>query len=368
MSATTTRKKVGIKAGIVGLIINVFLTIFKVSVGVLTRSQAILADGVNSLTDSLSSLITIFGFYIAGKPADRDHPFGHERSEYIAGFTVAIVTAYLAVEIFIGSIKSLIADARPTFNGASFAVLILSIVLKLILAWYYNRQANKIDSSMLKAAVQDSKNDVFMSAELLVALSFSNRVPFNLDAILGIILSIYIMYSAFRMISGFMSELLGNRPSESLLIQIKEILDDSDEIFGYHDLLVHQYGNETAYGSVHVELDQSMNLIVAHDIIDRLEYEIYKKTKIKIVAHPDPLDIDNIELHKIYQLIKKFLRDNYEQTSFHDLRIIKGVLHFDLVLNGLKCEEDLTLEIGNLLIENKINYPIKITFDIQQLI
>lgn len=329
MSTKSTRKKIGIRTGVVGLIINLVLTIFKVSVGVLTRSQAILADGVNSLTDSLSSLITIFGFYIAGKPADRDHPFGHERSEYIAGFTVAIVTAYLALEIFIGSIKSLLANSRPTFNTASIVVLMLSIILKIFLAWYYKLQAKKIDSTMLKAAFQDSKNDVFMSSELLLALTFSNAVPFNLDAVLGILLSIYIMYSAFRMITGFMSELLGNRPSESVLILIKQILDDNEEIFGYHDLLVHQYGNETAYGSVHVELDQSINLIVAHDIIDRLEYEIYKKTKIKIVAHPDPLDIDNIELHKIYQLIKKFLRENYEQTSFHDLRVIKGVLHFD---------------------------------------
>lgn len=368
MQKRSNRNRSGMQTGLVGVLINGLLTFGKISAGVLSNSQSLIADGINSLSDSLSSLITVFGFYIAGKPADKDHPYGHERSEYIAGFTIAIITAYLGLDIAIESSKNLLSSGKPTIDIFPIVIMLLSIILKVFLMVYYNSKAKTLNSTMLKAASQDSKNDILMTSGILFALIVSPFFAFNLDAIIGLIVSIYIIICAVQMILGFMNDLLGNRPDQVTLNKIKSLLDKDNSIFGYHDLLVHQYGNQTAYGSVHVELDQSISLIKAHDIIDKIENEIYNLTSIRITAHADPLDINNIELHQIFQLIKSYLRSNYPQASFHDLRLREGVLYFDVVLNGLKCESDITFELGELLIRNSINYPIKIDFDIQQLI
>lgn len=368
MSSIKNRNRSGMRVGIVGLSVNLILTLAKIIAGILSQSQSLIADGINSLSDSLSSIITVFGFYIAGKPADKDHPYGHERSEYIAGFTIAIITAYLGLDIAISSAKSLLSNNRPNIGFFPIMVMIFSMILKFFLVIYYQRQSKALNSSMLDASAQDSRNDIFMTGGILIALFIGNYVKISVDAILGLCVSIYIMYTAFQMVIGFMDNLLGNRPDEKTLKQIKKLLDNDKSIFGYHDLLVHQYGIQTAYGSVHVELDQSMSLIKAHDIIDRLENEIYDLTSIRITAHADPLDIDNIEMHTIFQLIKSYLRNHYPQASFHDLRLSQGILYFDVVLNGLTCEGDITLELGELLIRNNIKYPIKIDFDIQQLI
>lgn len=363
-----SRKSVGMKAGIVGLISNLTLTVIKLIAGYLSKSQALLADGINSLSDTLSSLITIIGFYISGKPADEDHPYGHERSEYIAGFIIAIITGYLGFDIAIKSFKSLLTTDRPIINWLPIIIMIVSIIFKIFLVYYYKKNAKKINSKTLEAAGQDSFNDILMTFGILIALLLSPYFSLNIDAIVGLLVSIYIIYSSIQMITGFIHELLGNRPDENVLVDIKEILDNDKSIFGYHDLLVHQYGNETSFGSVHVELDQSMSLIKAHDILDNLENLIFKQTGIKVVAHADPLDIDNMELHKIFQLIKNYLRINYPQASFHDLRLVNGVLKFDVVLNGLTCRDDIILELGALLIKNRYNYSLDIEFDIQQLI
>lgn len=368
MASLKNRNKAGMKVGLVGLCVNVLLTIAKIIAGVISKSQSLIADGINSLSDSLSSIITVFGFYIAGKPADKDHPYGHERSEYIAGFTIAIITAYLGFDIAISSFNSVLSSDRPNIGVFPIMVMILSMIFKLFLVVYYHKKSKLLNSTMLNASSQDSKNDILMTGGILIALFMGKFLSINVDAIVGLFVSVYIMYSAVKMILGFMDNLLGNRPDENTLNQIKMLLDNDKSIFGYHDLLVHQYGIQTSYGSVHVELDQSMSLIKAHDIIDRLENEIFDLTSIRITAHPDPLDIDNIEMHTIFQLIKSYLRNHYPQASFHDLRLSQGILYFDVVLNGLTCEGDITIDLGELLIRNDIKYPIKIDFDIQQLI
>lgn len=356
------------RAGFIGIISNLSLTLLKIYVGLISKSQAILADGINSFSDTLSSIITSVGFYIAGKPADKDHPFGHERSEYIAGFSVAMITLYLGITIGLESIQSILKGLQPIWNIWTIYVLILSVVIKIWLSVYYAKASKKINSAMLLASSQDSKNDVLMSSSILIAMLTSRFLNINIDGILGFLIALYIIWNAIKMVKEFINELIGNRPSDELLVNIKDILENNDSIFGYHDLLVHTYGGDSIYGTVHVELDQNMSLIKAHDIVDRLEKEILKKTSVSIVAHADPLDLDNIELHTTFQLIKRYLKSNYPQASFHDLRLIHNTLYFDIVLNGLKCEDDITLGIAELLVANKIMYPVKITFDTHQFI
>lgn len=362
------RNKVGKQAGIVGLTMNILLSVGKIVAGKLANSQSILADGINSLSDTLSSIITIFGFQIAGKPADNDHPYGHERSEYIAGFTIALIMLVLGFDVVKNSVASFFSDNKMTFSEVSFVIMCISIVIKILMTYYYRYQAKKIDSKTLKAASVDARNDIAMTAIVLIALLLSPYISFNLDAILGSILGVYICFVSMKMIGDFMSELLGVRPSDQTLIDIKTVLDGNEEIFGYHDLMIHSYGSETSFGTVHVELDQNMSLIKAHAIIDKLEHEIYQKSGVNIVAHADPLDISNPELHNIYQTIKRYLKEHYPSATFHDLRLVAGVLSFDIVLNGLTCNDDILYDLGVELQQKGYTYKLDISFDIQQLI
>lgn len=368
MPKNKSRSDIGIIAGLVGLLTNITLSILKLLVGKLSNSQAIFADGINSLSDALSSLITVIGFQVARKPADSNHPYGHERSEYIAGFTVSLIMIYLGIDVMIGAALNLLNPKDLVISKTAIFIMLVSIYAKLILSIYYHIQSKKINSTSLVASKQDSLNDVLMSSVILISLLLNQRLDFNLDAFMGLFLGLFICYTSLKMIKTFINELLGQRPEESKLNAIKETLNNDVDIFGYHDLLVHNYGNGTSYGSVHIEMDQNITLIKAHDITDRLEKAMFDVSGINIVAHIDPLDITNYELHTIYQIIKKFLRENYPNASFHDMRLVEDALYFDLVLNGYQDSSTIQQQLCETLVHNGIVYPVYISYDVQQLI
>lgn len=365
---TSKRYKVGYKTGCVGIVTNLFLSMVKILAGYLAHSQALIGDGINSLSDAFSSIITVLGFYMSSKPADKEHPYGHQRSEYIAGFVMTLIMAYLGIEIIRSSVERVINPQVLSISMLTIVVMIISIIIKSIMIIYYKREGSKIDSEVLLAASQDSKNDVFMTGALMIAIIVQMVIEINIDGYIGVFIGIYIVYSATQMIRDFIDELMGSRPKEELLNKIQSILDQEQEIIGYHDCMVHYYGKEYAFGTVHIELNQKMSLVEAHTIIDNIERKLYEMTSIEMVAHLDPLDIDGKELKEIYHFIKKFLKINYPETSFHDLRIIDNRLCFDLVLNGSNDYEKIEAYINEYLVSNNIQLTLEITKDNQQLI
>ncbi|QIK70884.1 cation transporter [Erysipelothrix sp. HDW6C] len=370
MKDSYERNKIGMKAGLLGLSANLLLSISKIVIGTIANSQAIIADGINNASDSMSSLITVVGFKIAGKPADKEHPYGHERFESIAGFVISLIMIYLGIDILRTSFGEIFTTTPLNVSVYTFGVLILSITVKGFMAWYYTKQANRIDSDMLHASSQDSKNDILMTGSILIGILIQWWFGFNIDAYMGMSIALFIIYSAVMMVRDFVNDLMGTRPDETQLHQIKDILDNEQKIIGYHDLLVHNYGKYNTYASVHIEINQVTSLVEAHEIIDSIEHEVYEETNINLVTHLDPLDIDSEEMTTIYDIIKRYIRANYPGVTFHDVRIIHERLMFDLVLDEA-CDyeseviiEGLRRELGN----NNIAYALDITIDTQQLI
>ncbi|MBK2402252.1 MULTISPECIES: cation diffusion facilitator family transporter [Erysipelothrix] len=370
MKNLENRNVIGIKAGIVGIICNLILFTLKLIVGTLSHSFAILADAINNLSDSLSSIITIVGFKIAAKPADKEHPYGHERFEYISGFVISIIMLYLGVDIIKSSVKDLLNPQPMQMSQAMIFVLVSSIIVKIAMALYYSKKAKEVDSDVLVASAKDSQNDVYITGSILLALIVQYYFKVRIDTYLGIIIALFIIYSSVMMLREFMNELLGSRPDGDTLQKVKEILCRNSNIEGYHDLMIHNYGKYHIYGVVHVEVNATLSLIEAHNIIDAIEREIKEETNIDLVIHLDPLDMDSPEILNIQQVIKHYLRDSCAGCTFHDLRIINNVLRFEIVLcDALKHEPDrIKHEITEYLREEGIPYELEITMDTDQLI
>lgn len=370
MKKLEKRNVIGIKAGIVGIVCNLILFTSKLVIGTLSHSFAILADAINNLSDSLSSIITIIGFKIAAKPADKEHPYGHERFEYISGFVISIIMLYLGVDIIKSSVKDILDPQPMQISKAMIAVLLFSIIVKAGMSVYYRKKAKEADSEVLVANAQDSRNDVLITGTILIGVFIQYFFNFRVDTYLGIMIAIFIIYSSIMMVREFMNELLGNRPDKETLAIIKAILCQNTKIEGYHDLMVHNYGKFHVYGVVHVEVDAKLSLIEAHDIIDAIEREIKEATRIDIVIHLDPLDMDSPEILRIQRVIKQYLVEFCEGCKFHDLRIINDVLIFDVVLSeSLKHKpEQIKDEIIAYLRSEGISYELEITMDTDQLI
>lgn len=370
MKNLENRNVIGIKAGIVGIICNLILFTLKLIVGTLSHSFAILADAINNLSDSLSSIITIVGFKIAAKPADKEHPYGHERFEYISGFVISIIMLYLGVDIIKSSVKDILNPMPMQMSKAMVVVLVISIIVKLGMSLYYSKKAKEADSEVLVANAKDSRNDVFITSSILFALFIQYYFNLRIDTYLGIIIALFIIYSSITMLREFMNELLGSRPDTDTLLKVKQILCDNPQIEGYHDVMIYNYGTFHVYGVVHVEVDAKLSLIEAHNIIDAIEREIKKETNIDLVIHLDPLDMDSPEILNIQRVIKSYLKESCEGCKFHDLRIINHVLRFEIVLcDGLKHEPDrIKQEITAYLRSEGIQYELEITMDTDQLI
>ena len=335
MEQIINNNKIALKTGIVGLLVNMVLFLLKISFGLLSGSVALIADAFNNLSDSVSNLIALWGLNIASKPADRKHPYGHERFEAIAGFVMALLMLYLGFEVLMNSIRSGFNNHVILIGMNVFIVLIISIILKFVLIIYYKKHTVSSGSDLLYLLIVDSRNDILISISMFLGFLSQKFFSFNLDAILGVFISISIVYAAVKMIVQFVSNLAGERPSEADVLSIIEILDDSSLIFGYHDLMIHQYGKITKYAIVHIEIDKNMSLTRAHNIANDLETQVLIKTGIKLDIHLDPLDLDGIESKRIYKAVKQLIYDFDSKLKFHDLRLIDDVLSFDLV-----CKED----------------------------
>ncbi len=370
MENKLNNNKMALKTGIVGLLVNMVLFLLKLGVGFWSGSVALVADAFNNLSDSISNIIALWGLNIASKPADREHPYGHERFESIAGFMMALIMLYLGFEVFMSAIQSGFNKEVTIMGPNVFLVIIISIILKFVLIVYYKKQSNFGHSDLLYLLIVDSRNDILISLSLFIGFLSQKMFSFNLDAILGLLISLSILYAAVKMIVQFISNLAGERPSESDINSIIEILDDSSKIFGYHDLMIHQYGKFNRYAIVHIEVDSNLSLTRAHNIANELETKVINETGIKLDIHLDPIDLDGIESKRIYKAVKQLIYDFDSKLKFHDLRLIDDVLNFDLV-----CKEDNQIDelVFKDYMETRLNalgfnYKLKIVMDYHYLL
>lgn len=355
-------KNVGLKSSVVGVIFNVLLFVMKFMVGTIFHSVSIMADAMNNFSDLLSSMIAFVGFKMSEKPADKEHPFGHERFEYISGFLITVIMLYIGFDVFKSSIESIINHDVLVLDQLMIYVMIASVFIKGFLYFYYMYQYQSQDSEVLLAAAYDSRNDVLISIGILFGFLLSFLFDFNVDAHIGLLIALFILVSSLGLIKGFMNELVGVRPSQSLINSVIEVVEKESRVFAYHDLMIHEYGDSTYYGTIHLEVDERLTLTKAHDIADNIETEVKKRTGVELVVHLDPIDVVSDEIKKIHKDVKDALKTLDTRFSFHDLRLTDGVVELDVVLfednpfTGSEITKTICDFIGK-------QYEIKITYD-----
>ena len=318
------RQAYGTLGSFVGIFCNLLLCIIKITVGLISGSISIAADGFNNLSDMGSSIITMIGVKLAGKPADSDHPFGHGRMEHMSAFVVAILILLVGIELFKSSVKTLVnGEVMPNYSVWAIIILAISILLKFWMFAFNRKVGKKICSEALLATAQDSLNDMIATAVILISVGVSMLVslPFNLDAVMGIGVSIFVLYSGIMSAKETLDQILGSPPDKELIDEIKNTVLSFKQFVGIHDLIVHNYGAGRQFASVHVEVPQNCDIVKCHEQIDLCEKLINEKLDVCLVIHMDPIDTDNAAVIETKQKMVEGIKVIDERLTLHDFRM-----------------------------------------------
>ncbi|MBQ6586963.1 MAG: cation transporter [Coriobacteriales bacterium] len=326
------RGAVGRFASITCIIFNVLLCAGKMLIGLLAGSISIIADAVNNLTDAASNIISLFGFKLANKPADADHPFGHGRYEYLSGLIVAVLVLVIGVELLKGSVERIINPSPVEFSWALVAVLVLAIVVKLWMAGFNKKLGERIDSTTLIATGIDSRNDVISTAAVLLAALISHFVGVELDAWMGLAVAAFILYSGVGLVRETLDPLLGSTPSPELVKHIEETVMGFDGILGIHDLLVHDYGPGRIFASVHAEVPAEMPILESHDVIDQAEAKL-RKEGLEVTIHLDPVVTSDPRVAHMREWVAQVVKGIDPAMTIHDFRMVPGDSHTNLIFD-----------------------------------
>ncbi|HYF82198.1 MAG TPA: cation diffusion facilitator family transporter [Clostridia bacterium] len=355
------RQKYGYLGGFVGIVCNVMLSAAKVTIGLMSNSIAITADAVNNLTDAASSVITLIGFKITNKPADREHPFGHARIEYISAMIVSFLVILVGFEFLKSSFERVINPEVLKFDIISFSVLIISIGIKVWLSRFYKNIGRKIDSKTMEASATDSLSDVITTSVVAFSLLCSKWITFPIDGYIGLLVSAFIIYSGISLTRETLNPLLGEAPEPKFITEITEKTMRYEKIIGIHDMIVHNYGPGRCVVSLHAEIPAKMDIMEAHDIIDLAEQEISEELDIHLVIHMDPINTDDKVVQSTLEQVIEIITELREELTIHDFRIVGGEGHknliFDLVVPyeyDEKKAKNLSAEVAQ---EIKARYP-----------
>ena len=328
------RSAYGRLAGSVGIVCNILLSAAKILTGWLLSSVAILSDGFNNLADATSSVVTLIGFKLAGRPADKDHPYGHARYEYVAGLVVAFLILLVGYELGTSSFDKILHPEPVDFSLASILVLIASIFVKLWLSVFNRRIGRMVDSAALEATAVDSRNDVFSTAAVLVCVLISRFTNIVLDGWVGLGMSVFILISGVKMIKDTLDPILGATPSEEVVSDIIRRVRTYEGVLGTHDLMIHDYGPGRCFASIHAEMDASEDILKSHDITDQIERD-FLKDGIHLVVHLDPLVTNDEELNEYRRLAARRVASLDIGMTIHDFRMVKGYTHTNLIFDAV---------------------------------
>lgn len=350
------REGYGRIAGIVGIICNVFLCILKFIVGTISNSVSITADATNNLTDAGSSIITLVGFRLSEKPADEDHPYGHARYEYITALVISFLILYIGFETLRNSFDKILHPQETVFSWVTVAILVVSVFVKLWLSGFNKKLGKIIHSTALDATAADSRNDCISTAAVLVAMIISKFIGFNLDGYMGVCVAVLILISGISLVKETLGPLLGQPPSKELYEKIENKILSYDDVLGVHDLMVHSYGPNSFFASAHIEMDANINVLVCHDLMDKIERDFKSEYNIHLVVHLDPTVLDCEQTNEFKEVVKNILNEIDPKLTFHDFRVVIGEkannVLFDVVIppSYKYSEKELTD-----IIKNRVN-------------
>lgn len=328
------RAAYGRLAGVVGIVCNILLSAAKMLTGLILSSVAILSDGLNNLADATSSVVTLIGFKLAERPADKDHPFGHARYEYLAGLVVAFLILLVGYELGTSSFEKILHPEPVEFSLVSILILVLAIFVKLWMSMFNRRIGRLIDSAALEATAVDSRNDVFSTAAVLACVLVSRFTGLMLDGWVGLGMAVFILFSGVKMIKETLDPILGATPSEELVGDITRRVRDYEGVLGTHDLVIHDYGPGRCFASIHAEMDASEDILKSHDITDQIERDFLKEG-IHLVVHLDPLITNDEELNEYRRMTAKLVASLDLGLTIHDFRMVKGYSHTNLIFDAV---------------------------------
>ena len=365
-----SRTQIGKLSGTWGISCNLMLFAIKLLAGILSGAVSVIADAMNNLTDATGSLVTLWGFKMAEKPADAEHPYGHARFEYLSGLAVAGFVLIVGAELGISSVEKIFDPQRIRFSWLTGIILVIAILAKVAL-WVLNGElGHMIRSTALAAAAQDSRNDVIATATVLIAGLVERFTGLPIDGWVGVAVALFILYSGGKLAKETISPLLGESASPELRELIVDYVRSQPKVWGIHDLMVQDYGPGQRFASLHVEMDCREDPLKCHDLIDDMERECLKNHSVHLVIHYDPVVVDNPELRRMRIAAEKLLQEKDERLQLHDFRMVQGETHTNLIfdvalpadMSGRETEIQAHLE-GNLSRQEGKRVYTVITFD-----
>lgn len=365
------RLKVGKISGLIGIVCNILLAVSKLIVGIIASSVSIIADSLNNITDAASAVVTLIGFKLAEKPADKEHPYGHARFEYLSGLAIAVMMLVIGLELIKSSAEKILNPTAVKITAATAIVLILSIIVKILLFVMNSRLGKKINSKTLIATAQDSRNDAIITSSVLVAGIIELVLGYKIDGITGFVVAVFIIISGIDLVKETISPLIGEGANEELQNTIMEHIMQYNRILGCHDLMVHDYGPGKRFASIHVEMDKDEDNLLCHELIDNIERECQQLYGVHLVIHYDPVVTNDKELNRLKKTVLAILRVKDERISIHDFRMVPGNEHTNLIfdielpMDLAGSEDSVKKALDNALKDlNETTYYTVITFDL----
>ena len=344
IESTEVRTRYGMLASVVGIFCNVLLFSVKLAIGLILSSLAVTADAFNNLSDAASSIISFVGVKMAGKPADAEHPFGHGRIEYIAALIVSFLVIEVGFTFFKSSISKIMHPEEITFDPVPFIILILSILVKLWMAFFNNKLGKRIDSKVMLATAADSLGDVITTSATIISIVICHFTSINVDAIAGLIVSGIVIWSGVSIAKDTLEPLIGQRVPSELYQKITDMVESYEGIVGAHDLIVHNYGPNRSMATIHAEVPNDVSIEASHEIIDRIERDAKKELNILLVIHMDPVEMRDEEVLELRDKTSHIVHALDPELHFHDFRVLKENeqknLIFDLVVPDSYTEKD----------------------------
>ena len=325
------RDYLGKKASIIGLFANLCLAIGKIFVGALSGLISVTADGLNNLSDCGCSAVSFASFKMSSKPADKEHPYGHERIEYISSMVVSFFILVIAYELISESISKIVNPLNFEFSLIVLLTLIASIFVKFCMYFYYKSTAKKIDSELLKATAIDSLSDCISTSVVLVSIIIGKLTNFNIDGYAGLVVALFIGIAGIKILKEVISKLIGQAPDKEIFESIKFRILQHKEVLGVHDLNVYCYGPNKFFASVHIELDYKTDSLTAHELIDDIEREFISETNIVLTGHHDPIVTDDTEVNEMRRKVSDMVLMIDKSYSMHDFRMVKGPTKTNLI-------------------------------------
>ena len=330
------RTAYGTMVSITGIILNLLLFTAKFVVGSLFGAISIVGDAVNNLSDAGTQIISLISFRIAAKPADREHPFGHARIEYVTSMIVSFLVMLVGFELLKSSIAQIFSPELPDSSPIAIIVLIGSMLCKLWLGIFNRTIGKRIDSSVMRATAADSLSDVFATGAVLVAtvlpMIFTD-MKWNPDAYMGVIVAALIMVAGFRILNESKNAILGEAPSEEIVKQITDVVEKYEGALGIHDMVVHNYGPGRIIASLHIEVDGSVNVFETHDMIDTIEQELRETCGIQATIHMDPIVTNDEQVTALRKKTAEAVQKIHPSMQIHDFRFVAGTTHTNLIFD-----------------------------------